>query len=55
VISTDGGSALGLGGSHATVTLAVQAEEPDELDDVVGQLITASREGRVYFSKLPGR
>ncbi|NDL58584.1 SAF domain-containing protein [Phytoactinopolyspora mesophila] len=55
VAHADDGGALGLSGSHATVTLVVQADDPDDLEDLVGQLIAASRDGSVYLSKLPGR
>lgn len=54
VSATDiGGGALGVDGSHATVTLAVAAADVDALDELVGRLLAASRDGLVYLTKLP--
>lgn len=55
VTDASSGGALGISGSHATVTLAVRAAAEDDLGELVGGLIATSRDGRVYLSKLPGR
>lgn len=51
------GSSAGLGGAReSTVTLAVTAEgQARPLDEIVGTLVAAARDGRVYLTVLPGR
>ncbi|NEE02461.1 SAF domain-containing protein [Phytoactinopolyspora halotolerans] len=64
VTEADTGGALGVSGSSATVTLAVRGDggengdEGDEessrsVDELVGELIAASRAERIYLSQLP--
>jgi Flp pilus assembly protein CpaB len=62
VTATDGGGgALGVDGAHAAVTLAVSrddvgdADDEDALDSLVGGLMSAGRDGRVYLARLPDR
>lgn len=50
-----GGGALGVDGVHATVTLAVGEADADALDELVGRLLAAGRDGLLYLTKLPAR
>ncbi|WP_246222720.1 SAF domain-containing protein [Phytoactinopolyspora limicola] len=54
VTDVDSGGALGVSGTDTTITLAVLAADRAELDELVGELIPAGRDGRVYLSRLPG-
>ncbi|WP_129667418.1 SAF domain-containing protein [Phytoactinopolyspora endophytica] len=59
VTEADTGGALGVNGSNATVTLAARGhgggddDSEGDIDELVGELIAASRDGRIYLSQRP--
>jgi hypothetical protein len=48
-------TSTGLSGSReSTVTLAIRPRGDRSLDDLVGALVTAARDSRVYLTATPG-
>jgi hypothetical protein len=44
---------FGVSGGQVAVTVAVRASDDDQLEEMVGRLVTGSRDGRIYLSRLP--
>ncbi|NED97314.1 hypothetical protein G1H11_18610 [Phytoactinopolyspora alkaliphila] len=44
---------FGVSGGQTAVTVAVEATGEEPLEELVGRLVAASRDGRIYLSRLP--